>query len=151
MGTGKLIAALKALSRRRGPYKLAYLPSAVSDMARKGEDPMSSLLSNVGGIDSSLFQKPQSMRDMRPQGSPVRKDAERPQSKTQLPQKPAETQPAYKSSPPLARSSERPSASAPSRPLKASNAHAQAPSDSNRQLDALLGGGVFSKAGRCGL
>ena len=39
-------------------------------MARKGEDPMSGLLNNVGGIDAGLFSKPQSMRDMRGQQAP---------------------------------------------------------------------------------
>ena len=50
-------------------------------MAQKGEDPMSGLLSNLGGIDSSLFHKPQAMRDQRKLTSPA--STHRPQSSAQ--------------------------------------------------------------------
>ena len=36
-------------------------------MARRSDDPMSGLLSSVGGIDSALFQRPQSLKDMKVQ------------------------------------------------------------------------------------
>ena len=42
---------------------------------------MSNLLNNVGGIDSTLFHKPQSMRDLRAKHTTTSPSAERPSAK----------------------------------------------------------------------
>lgn len=115
--------------------RFAVAPVVPRDMARKGEDPMSGLLSNVGGIDSSLFQKPQSLKDLRGQGSPVKTTPEQRQSFQ--PQQHVRASPASDPRPTITSSA---SVGASKKPSQQFATHrAQTASESNRQLDALLG------------
>ena len=123
-------------------------------MSRKGEDPMSGLLSSVGGIDSSLFQRPQSMRDMRSnQVPPAQKD---PTPSAPKPQQAApSTQPtatpygfAYKGSQPSTANQVSPRPGPASQSSSRAGFGSQSKESSNSQLDALLGGSVIAKKGR---
>ena len=116
---------------------------------------MSGLLSSVGGIDSSLFQRPQSMKDMRSnQAPPVQKD---PAPFASKPQQPApSTQPtasssygfAYKGSQPSTANQVSPRPGPASQSSSRAGFSSQSKEATNSQLDALLGGSVIAKKGR---
>ena len=116
---------------------------------------MSGLLSSVGGIDSSLFQRPQSMKDMRSnQAPPVQKD---PAPSAPKPQQAAlSTQPtasssygfAYKGSQPSTANHVSPRPGPASQSSSRAGFSSQSNESTNSQLDALLGGSVIAKKGR---
>lgn len=108
------------------------------------EDPMFGLLSSVGGINSSRFQKPQAMKDQRGgQTSPVDKNSTVSQA-----QKPSRDYGSLG-----AQNSGKYSSSVERDPSKFSG-HSQTASkstskgDANSQLDSLLEGDLFKKRSR---
>ena len=109
------------------------------------EDPMFNLLSSVGGIDSSRFQKSQSMKDQRV-GQPVPSDkslagASNKKLNTERAEKNGDTFQNLHSS--TSRGSKPPAAQAGPKP-----AGMAAQGNTNRQLDALLEGSLPNKSNR---
>ena len=103
---------------------------------------MSNLLSDLGGIDPSLFQKRQAMRDMRAPPPSQAQSSQAPKPSPRPQQVPSNAAPQYQ--PTSYRGPVPQSATAKSQSAVGSGQQA----DKNSQLDALLGGGVFAKSNR---
>lgn len=120
-------------------------------MAPSG-DPMSGLLSGVGGIDASLFQRPQAMKDMKAKVAVKQPQAEFGKAHTapqNAPQTNSAPEPNMTNSQPYTqRPAEAAGASSTRKPAQVTSSSTNKDPFADSDFGNLLGDGNFSKQGR---
>jgi hypothetical protein len=114
-------------------------------MGRNGDgDPMYNLLSSIGGIDSTRFQRPQAMKDLRAQESPAKKGPGTSGTSQSAVARPPSSQPSSSYNAEAASGIVSPRLQTSQKP----SGVILSQGNSNSQLDALLGDSLFSKPSR---
>lgn len=119
-------------------------------MAPSG-DPMSGLLSGVGGIDASLFQRPQAMKDMKakaPVKQPQSEVGKAPIAPPQAPQNHSPEPVTGTRQPHPQRPAEAAGAASTRKPAQVTSSSSNKDPFSDSDFGSLLGDSNFSKQGR---